>query len=120
MATRGTVAKVNADGSVTQIYVHFDNYLDSVGAVLKSRYNTPESIDALLAEGDHSQLCGDPVSYRSRGETDVDSVTYASMDEYVREALAENYNYLYTLDGVWTCSPSNLDNFREYNGEEFA
>ena len=120
MSTTSTIAKVNADGSVTQIYVHWDGFLEGVGLELKHRYDVPDLIDALLAKGDHSQLLGKAVSYRSLGESDVEPVTYTSLDEYVREANAEDYNYLYTLDGVWTCSPGDLYNFREYQGEEFA
>ena len=57
MATRSTIAKRNEDGSITQIYCHWDGYvLGGVGETLFNHYNTPELVDQLIALGDLSSL----------------------------------------------------------------
>lgn len=117
MATPSTVAKVNEDGTVSQIYVHWDGHTESVGAELLANYATPESIDALLADGDHSELCGVPVSYRSRGETDVDARVFADRREYLQEGREEEFNYLFS-GGVWRVSTNGLSRFRRFEIKE--
>lgn len=57
MATRSTIAKKNEDGTITQIYCHWDGYIKGgVGQTLVEKYNTPELIDQLLALGSLSSL----------------------------------------------------------------
>ena len=119
MATRSTVAKVNEDGTVTQIYIHWNGDLEGVGAELLENYNTPQEIDALLADGDHSELCNTPVSYRSRGYSDVDARSFFDRQAYLAQGQAEEFNYLYS-NGVWRVSRNGLHRFRKYNVKETA
>jgi hypothetical protein len=56
MATRGTIAIQREDGTVAQVYSHWDNYLEGNGHLLVTHYNTPEKVEELLAQGDISSL----------------------------------------------------------------
>lgn len=56
MATRSTIAIQREDGTVAQVYAHWDGYLEGNGDILVKYYDTPEKIEALLAGGDISSL----------------------------------------------------------------
>ena len=56
MATRSTIAVQHADGTVSQIYAHWDGYLSHNGRILFEAYNTQERAEALVALGDISSL----------------------------------------------------------------
>ncbi len=100
MATRSTIALEFADGTVQQVYCHWDGYLSGVGADLQGSYSDPFALAELIAGGDMSCI-GDP--YTNRGEELV--VRYfKDFDEYVVEGQDEEYDYiLRPVDGkaVW-------------------
>lgn len=118
MATRSTIAVVNEDNTVTQIYCHWDGYLDNNGRILTESYNSLELAKQLVSFGDLSVLdeqvepetdthsfdspaAGTCVYYgRDRGETETEARTYASMEDYMENASMEDYNYLF-VDGEW-------------------
>lgn len=56
MATRSTIALEFADGTVQQIYSHWDGYLDGVGATLAEHYKDPFKVRDLIDLGDLSSL----------------------------------------------------------------
>lgn len=56
MATRSTIAVQREDGTVAQVYCHWDGYLDNNGQLLVKHYTDPAKVEALLAEGDISSL----------------------------------------------------------------
>jgi len=100
MATRGTIALEYADGTVQQIYVHWDSYLAGVGQELVDDYSDPFKLDELIAQGDTSTI-GDP--YTRRGE-ELNIRYYANFDDYVKNGQREEYDYiLRQVDGqaVW-------------------
>jgi hypothetical protein len=119
MATRSTIAVKMADGSVRQVYAHWDGYLDHNGRILQKHYNTQERAEALVALGDISSLreniepseglhdFDNPqpdvnVYYgRDRGEEDVHNRKYWNVDMYRLEGQQEEYDYLFA-DGEWT------------------
>jgi hypothetical protein len=103
MATRSTIALEFADGTVQQIYCHWDGYLSGVGAELVSDYSDPFALRDLIAEGDTSTI-GEP--YTNRGEELVIR-KYKDFDEYRAECQKEEYDYiLRNIDGkaVWFVS----------------
>lgn len=100
MATRSTIAILNEDGTVSQIYCHWDGYLDGVGTELIESYNSRELVNALMIEGDHSTIAGGAESYRSRGESNIDAMIYSSIDDYFWNSYREDYNYLF-VDDEW-------------------
>lgn len=114
MATRSTIAVKHQDGTVSQIYCHYDGYLSCNGQLLAKHYNNQWAAELLVSGGDLSLLgervTPDPnavhnfkvaqngvcVYYgRDRGETGVEPKTYASISEYFDEYSREEYNYLF-------------------------
>ena len=118
MATRGTFAVQHADGSVSQVYSHWDNYLDHNGSLLLHYYNSLEKAEALVALGSISSLAsrlapdddeehdfdspvkGVTVAYhRDRGEGLV-ITKFTDLGAFYKNRNAEEYNYLFR-DGQW-------------------
>ena len=113
MSTRSLIGIQNADNTIEYIYCHHDGYLDWVGKKLISHYKNEETIRELLALGDISSLGNKPVSspdawevfstaspdecvsYKMRGETDVDSTTTNNLDSYVQAGIHSGVEYLY-------------------------
>ena len=56
MGTRSTIALEFADGTVEQVYCHWDGYLDHNGAILKEHYSNPFKLRELIDLGDLSSL----------------------------------------------------------------
>ena len=130
MATRSTIAILRDNGTVAQIYCHWDGYLDNNGKILVEHYTTPEKIEALIALGSLSSLGAElgekhsfdiPFKYgtpeynaeaearrnictaygRDRGETGVAATVYKDLGDYEANAQAEEYNYVF-MHGEWT------------------
>jgi hypothetical protein len=100
MGTRSFVG-VMVGNKVRAVYVHWDGYLEGVGAGLQS-YTTQAEVEALIAPGDRSSLDGPYFS--ERGETGVDPKEFDSFAEfydYVEGCWGEYY-YIFK-DGVWYC-----------------
>ncbi len=52
MATRSTIAVQHNDGTISQIYCHWDGYLEYNGKILLTHYSTLESVEDLVKYGD--------------------------------------------------------------------
>ena len=73
MGTRSTIALEFADGTVEQVYCHWDGYLDGNGAMLLQHYMDPFKVKKLLALGGFSSLEASvedtkKTAYTQRGE----------------------------------------------------
>jgi hypothetical protein len=120
MGTRSTIALEFADGTVEQVYCHWDGYLDNNGAILQNYYMNPFKVKQLLALGDFSSLREtveetQEGAYSERGE-DCSARRYKDSDEYFNCCQQEEYDYIlrnvsgtatwfvrcYATDGVWT------------------
>jgi hypothetical protein len=119
MSTNSTIAVQHLDGTVHQIYCHWDGYLDYNGSMLKQFYNTPELAKELVSVGDLSSLNqrinpidihsfdypegGVCVYYgRDRGESNTETNVYESFDHYRLRYDRQEYNYLYVeADEQW-------------------
>lgn len=130
MATRSTIAMEFPDGTVKQIYCHFDGYLENNGVLLNEHYNDNAKVEELLDLGDLSALGSDigqkhpfsnPYQYgsddfkkfndqykniclfygRDRGETGVGAKTFANFEDYRINHQYEQYEYIKRLDGNW-------------------
>ena len=103
MATRSTIALEYADGTVGQIYCHWDGYLSNNGKILLENYTDPFKVRELLDNGDMSSL-SETVDgctfYKERGE-DCPQRMYKDYAEFRREAQGEEYNYILRKDGNW-------------------
>jgi hypothetical protein len=56
MATRSTIALEFADGTVQQVYCHWDGYLSHNGQILQEHYSDPFKLRSLVDCGDLSSL----------------------------------------------------------------
>jgi hypothetical protein len=56
MGTRSTIALEFADGTVQQVYCHWDGYLDHNGRILQEHYSDPFKLRKLIDLGDMSSL----------------------------------------------------------------
>lgn len=129
MATRSTIAIQHADGTVSQVYCHWDGYLDNNGRILFDNYNDPAKIEQLVALGDISSLGPEigekhsfdiPFKYgtpeyeaeqearrnittfygRDRGEDGTNARKFKDYADYRANAQGEEYNYIFR-DGAW-------------------
>ena len=100
MGTRSMVG-VMVGSKVRAVYVHWDGYLDGVGAALQD-YKTQAAVEELIADGDRSSLEGP--YYKDRGETGVDPKDYDTFDEFYEAAENCGAEYYYVFkDGAWYC-----------------
>ncbi len=113
MSTRSLIGIQNANKTVEYIYCHHDGYLEWVGNKLITHYKNEETIRELLALGDLSSLGNKPISspdawevfspstsaeclsYKMRGETDVDTRTTNNLDTYFQAGINSGAEYLY-------------------------
>ncbi len=109
MATRSTIALEYADGTVDQIYCHWDGYLENNGAILAQHYMDPFKVQKLMELGDMSSLAanignqhafekaaeGECTFYgRDRGETGVGAKRFKDFADYVENHQYEEYEYI--------------------------
>ena len=118
MATRSTIAIEFADGTVQQIYCHWDGYLSNNGQILLQHYSDPFKLRDLIDLGAVSSLrpeIGEKQDFdnretqnenwclvyaRDRGE-DLVKNTFKDYADYRENAQSEEYNYILRTDGKW-------------------
>jgi hypothetical protein len=119
MGTRSTIALEFADGTVEQVYCHWDGYLEHNGKILQAHYMDPFKLRDLIDLGGFSSLCPTvdvtaETAYTQRGE-DLCVNKYKNTDEYFDCSQQEEYDYIlrnvnstatwfvrcYATDGVW-------------------
>lgn len=132
MATRSTIALEYADGTVDQVYCHWDGYLSHNGEILRKHYTDPFKVQQLMDLGDisslgqdigekhdfsrldsplpadeYERLYGNMVTFygRDRGETGTDRKRFADFEDYKKNHQYEEYEYILRKDGVWYVSP---------------
>ena len=130
MGTRSTIALEFADGSVGQVYCHWDGYLKHNGKILLNHYTDPFKLQKLIDLGYLSSLGAEigekhefdnPNKYgtpeyeewqetkqgmctfygRDRGETDVSARYYKDFADYEQNHDYQEYEYILRTDGVW-------------------
>lgn len=118
MATRSTIALEYADGTVGQVYCHWDGYLENNGMLLYTHYRDPFKLRDLIDCGDLSSLApevgakhdfddrsasGVQCTFygRDRGEAGTKAKTFKSFEDYVDNHICEEYEYILRTDGNW-------------------
>jgi hypothetical protein len=128
MGTRSTIALEYADGTVEQVYCHWDGYLSNNGRILQEHYSNPFILRDLIDLGDisslkitigtkhafsqfevpmdgeaYDKLYGDMTTFygRDRGETGVDSKKFVDFQDYLVRHQYEEYEYILRKDGNW-------------------
>lgn len=127
MATRSTIAIEREDGTVAQVYCHWDGYLSNNGVLLQQHYTDAEKIEQLMALGDlsslrpeigekhafsrlevpmdgdaYDKLYGNMCTFygRDREEQGTEARVYKDFAEYSTKANFEEYDYVFRA-GVW-------------------
>jgi hypothetical protein len=107
MSTRSFVGVMVGD-KCRAVYVHFDGYLDGVGAELQE-YTTQADAEDLISYGDRSTLFDG--YYKDRGEDNVDPVEYDSFEDFVLDCNDSWVEWYYIFkDGVWYCGNTYKSN----------
>ena len=131
MATRSTIALEYADGTVEQVYCHWDGYLAHNGQILLKHYSNPFILRDLIDLGDISSLkptigtkhdfshfgtaldqkaydalYGDMTTFygRDRGETGTSAKKFKDFADYKARHQYEEYEYILRSVGgeaVW-------------------
>ena len=100
MGTRSTIALEYADGTVDQIYCHWDGYLSNNGQILLQHYMDPFKVRELMDLGDISSLGrnlgnGHPFSKFGLKEEDPD---FDKMIALCKQAEEEGWTTAYGRD----------------------
>ena len=99
MGTRSTIALEFADGTVEQVYCHWDGYLENNGMILDINYRDPFKVKELLALGGFSSLDStvegtkETAYHFARGE-ELCVNKYKNTDEYIDCSQQEEYDYI--------------------------
>ena len=128
MATRSTIALEFADGTVEQVYCHWDGYLENNGEILFKHYADPFKLRDLIDLGDISSLgkvvgtkhdfsrldtkmpadeyesqYGHMTTFygRDRGEEGVAAKQFLDFQDYMVRFHHEEYAYILRRDGNW-------------------
>jgi hypothetical protein len=127
MATRSTIALEFADGTVQQVYCHYDGYLSFNGKILQEHYLDPFKLRELIDLGDLSVLhanIGEKHDFdtnyregctfygRDRGEIGVEARQFKNYEDYRQSAQFEEYNYILRRDGQWYVEYHDDSEFR--------
>jgi hypothetical protein len=121
MGTRSTIALEFADGTVEQVYCHWDGYLSNNGQILQEHYSDPFKLRELIDLGDLSSLrpevgASHPFSQfdttmtteqfdalygnmctfygRDRKETGISAKKFANFTDYLLNHQYEEYEYI--------------------------
>ena len=139
MGTRSTIALEYADGTVEQVYCHWDGYLEHNGQILQEYYSNPFILRDLIDLGDisslrptvgtkhafsrlevpmdgeaYDKLYGDMTTFygRDRGEDGVSAKKFASYEDYLLNHQYEEYEYILRSVGgeaVWFVADHSND-----------
>lgn len=132
MATRSTIALEFADGTIGQVYAHWDGYLSHNGRILVESYSDPFKLQELIDLGSLSTLrpeigvqhpfdkpgrygdaeylafnekYGNMITFygRDRGETGTEATYFKDFADYVANGQREEFDYiLRNVNGVAT------------------
>ena len=104
MGTRSTIALEFADGTVKQVYCHWDGYLSNNGRILQESYMDPFKDKELVERGAMSSLSADVDGCSFYAEDRGEELTvndYKNSDEYFDCSQQEEYDYiLRNVNGV--------------------
>ena len=116
MGTRSTIAIEFADGSVSQVYCHWDGYLAHNGDLLNTHYRDPFKVRDLIDQGSISSLGCEIGSKRPFGPaySEQDPVKKAAVQAAIDAADAAGWSIIYARD-----RGEDLDVNRYQNADEY-
>ena len=141
MATRSTIALEFADGTIGQVYCHWDGYPSHTGEILLEHYSDPFKLRELIDHGNLSVI-GKDIGFkhpfenpyklgtteynefhirfkdmclfyrRDRDDYDSRAIFYKNFRDYVDNHEYQEYEYILRTDGNWYVC-------KTYYGEEY-
>jgi hypothetical protein len=137
MATRSTIALEFADGTIGQVYAHWDGYLAHNGKMLLEYYSNPfilrdlidlgslsslrpqigtkhpfSMFEANMTQDEYANLYRDMCTFyeRDRGERSADATYFKDYEHFLVDGQVEEYDYiLRNVNGVATWFVSDHD-----------
>ena len=121
MATRSTIALEFADGTIGQVYCHWDGYLAHNGKMLMEYYSNPfilrdlidlgslsslrpqigtkhpfSMFEANMTQDEYANLYRDMCSFyeRDRGERSADATYFKDYEHFLVDGQEEEYDYI--------------------------
>jgi hypothetical protein len=94
MATRSTIALEFADGTIGQVYCHFNGYLNNNGRILQQHYSDPFQLRSLIDRGDMSQLGNTVDQCDFYGNEGARARYFTDFQDYFEQGQLEEYNYI--------------------------
>jgi len=140
MGTRSTIAIENADGTVHQVYCHWDGYIDYNGKILFEHYSDPVKLRELIDLGDisslhpsigikhpfspfennidrveHERLYGEMTTFygRDRDEENTEAKKFSDFETYASAHQYQEFEYILRADGVWYFSVGKTKGYKE-------
>lgn len=132
MATRSTIAIEHRDGTIEQVYCHWDGYLDHNGRLLLEHWTDPVKVCQLISMGDLSVLgavIGDewsviraqhepltkfeePCTFYGRDlkQEDASSKKFKDFSDYAQNHHYQEYEYILRRDGKWYVQSRETNN----------
>jgi hypothetical protein len=110
MGTRSTIALEYADGTVEQVYCHWDGYLSNNGKILAEHYSDPFKLRKLIDLGDLSSLR--PTIGVQHPFSSFQLETKEERDAH--EALVENMCTFYGRDRNEKCPAKKFKDYADY------
>ena len=137
MATRSTISLEFADGTIGQVYCHWDGYLAHNGKMLQEYYSNPfilrdlidlgslsslrpqigtkhpfSMFEANMTQDEYANLYRDMCTFygRDRGEGEYQATYFTDYEHFLVDGQAEEYDYiLRNVNGVATWFVSDHD-----------
>lgn len=110
MATHSTIAVEKEDGSVEQIYVHWDGYIEYTGVILQDNYSEYNKIIELMREGQILVLKEEPADCERPSDDPVNKNVYENTHDYLGNFPREEYNYFWKYsEKCWYVNQLYLD-----------
>lgn len=97
MATRSNIGILQDDGTIKAIYCHWDGYVEGVGLLLASYYDTYDKASELIALGDISSLKPtiQETQATSSGDEERKARNFKTVEEWREYASNQWAEYLY-------------------------
>ena len=107
MGTRSNIAYELPDGTVREIYCHWDGYRSYNGRILFHHYNSAELADELTRLGNISALketvAGTIAYHRDRGK-DLEIKIYANYNKWRKNGRGQRIAYIFREGCWWDCT----------------
>jgi len=140
MGTRSTIAIENADGTVHQVYCHWDGFIDYNGKILFEHYSDPVKLRELIDLGDisslhpsigikhpfspfednidrveYERLYGEMTTFygRDRDEENTEAKKFSDFETYAGAHQYQEFEYILRSDGVWYVSFGKTKGYTE-------